>query len=109
MILSDSDTQEIFQGNPANRAIEMAEIPAITASQFREGDQVRFSWVGHRALHFTVTYLDDKFAYLRALFDIESEYRASLRSSELRQFDQMGWTLMEGVFDQRTAAIKAIQ
>lgn len=105
-----SDTQEILQGNPANRAIEYDEIrTSITASQFREGDHVRFNWIGHRALHFTVIYLDSKFAYLRALFDQESEHRVSLRSSELRQFDQIGWTLMDGFFDQHTPVSKAIQ
>ena len=97
---------EILQGNPANRAIELQP---ITASKFREGDQVRFIWTGHRTLHFTVNYMDSKFAYLRALFDETSEYRVSMRSSELRAFDQMGWTLMEGFFDQHTPATKAIQ
>lgn len=105
-----SDIQEILQGNPANWSIECSEPgPQITASQFHEGDHVRFNWIGHRTLHFTVIYLDSKFAYLRALFDQESEHRVSLRSSELRQFDQMGWTLMEGFFDQHTPAHKAIQ
>jgi hypothetical protein len=95
----------VLQGDPSNRMIEMCESPAITASKFKEGDQVRFNG----ALHFTVIHVDAKFAYLRALFEATSEYRVSLRSSELRWFDQMGWTLLEGFFDQHTPATKAIQ
>ena len=100
-----SEYENIFLGNPANHPIEFEP---ITASKFREGDQVRFKWTGHRTLHFTVNYTDSKFAYLRAMFDETSEYRVSLRSSELRSFDQMGWTLMEGFFDQHTPTTKAI-
>lgn len=83
--------------------------PPITASQFQEGDHLAFCTTSGRTLHLAVSYIDGQHAYLREPFtSVGNEYRVSLRSSELRHFDQMGWTLVEGKFDRHMPATKAI-
>jgi len=71
----------------------------ITAAQFKEGDRVTFAEAAGGAMYLIVQHVDDKFAYLRRQFVHDTnEYRVSRRSSELRFFDQLGWTLVKGRF-----------
>jgi hypothetical protein len=81
--------------NTANIMLETGT-PVITASQFKVGDSVTFRATNQTTLHLAVHYIDEEYAYLN---DLEEDYRISLRSSELRVFDKMGWTKVEGKFD----------
>lgn len=77
---------------------------AIRASKFQVGDHLVFHWTGNRTLYLTVKYIDDKFVYLcRPFVDQTNEYRVSLRTNEMRMFDKVGWTLLEGRFSQHTS------
>lgn len=71
----------------------------ITATQFKEGDRLTFHDDIGNPLYLMVEHMDEKFAYLRRQFhQSTNEYRVSLRSTELRFFDQLGWTLIKGRF-----------
>lgn len=74
----------------------------ITASQFKVGDTVAFIEEKQVTIHFSVEHTDDKYAYLKEYGSLSMNHRASLRSSELRVFDQTGWTLVSGHFDRHT-------
>lgn len=89
-----------------HQASEKANIPAapdpdepITASQFKAGDRVTFHEDTGGVLYLMVEHLDDTHAFLRRQFHHDTnEYRVSRRSSELRFFDKLGWTLVKGRF-----------
>lgn len=82
-------------GNPA-RALTPDE--PIIAAKFKEGDRLTFFPDDGSPTYLHVAHVDDKHAYLRTTGASTNEYRVSRRSSELRMFDRLGWTLVKGKF-----------
>lgn len=81
--------------------------PSPMSGKFVEGDSLEFRTTQNN-LCLTVVHVDTKHAFMRAVWETAANYRVNLASKEMRIFDQMGWTILEGKFDRHIPAIQAI-
>jgi hypothetical protein len=90
-----ASAQALLYHNPF-KALDPDE--PIIAAKFKEGDRLTFAPEDGSPTYLHVAHVDDKHAYLRTTGASTNEYRVSRRSSELRMFDRLGWTLVKGKF-----------